>query len=376
MTTSLFPDDPALDRDEMEALIALTMVPGVGGSRVRSLISRFGSAAAVLAASKRALAAVPGIGPQTAAAIAAFDDFAAVAEQRERAVKAGAALVTVWDEGYPEALRQIFDPPVLLWVRGTLSDADARAVAVVGTRRATEYGARVAYDFAAELARRGFTVVSGLAYGIDAAAHRGALEAGGRTLAVLGSGVDRIYPSRHVRMARAVTEQGALLSAYPLGATPDAPNFPRRNRIISGLTLGTLVVEAFEEGGALITARIALEQNREVFAVPGPIHSSACIGTARLIQQGYAKLVLSVDDILMEFEGMTTGAAEVAPARESPPLNALERQLFEALDGDPVHIDTLCRRTGLDPSTALVYLLSLEFKGLVRQMAGKQFFRA
>lgn len=374
MTAPLFPDDTAPAFDEAAALIALTLVPGVGGGRIRSLVSRFGSAAAALAAPPRALAAIPGIGPQTAAAIAAFDDVATVADQRTRAERAGATLLTAWDDAFPPALQEIYDPPVLLWMRGRIVADDQRAVAIVGTRRATEYGTRVAHDFAAELARRGFTIVSGLAYGIDAAAHRGALEAGGRTLAVLGSGVDRIYPARHARLASAIIEQGAVLSEYPMGAAPDAPNFPRRNRIISGLALGTLVVEAFEQGGALITARIALEQNREVFAIPSPIHSAAGAGTAHLIQKGYAKLVRTVDDLVEEFEGLDPRTPPAPP--EPPDLQPLEQRLYDALGETPLHIDVLCRETGLDPSTALVYLLSLEFKGLVRQMAGKQFYRA
>lgn len=367
----------ALDtHEEKHALVALSMAPGVGPGRIRSMIARFGSASAALSASRRALAEVPGIGPQTAAAIAAFDGHAAVEAQFERAEQAGATLVTAWDPGYPRLLRQIYDPPVFLWVRGRLTDADARAVAIVGTRRATDYGRRVAHEFAAELARRGFTIVSGLAYGIDAAAHRGALEAGGRTLAVLGSGVGRIYPARHARLAREIIMQGALLSEYAVDAAPDAPNFPRRNRVISALALGTLVAEAFETGGALITARLALEQNREVFAVPSPVHSRAGAGCNRLIQQGYAKLVLTVEDVLEEL-GVAPSTEAVPKEPEPPPdLGPIERKLYEALTDSPVHLDALCAATDLDVSTALVYLLSLEFKGLVRQMAGKQFFRA
>ncbi|GIV59836.1 DNA-processing protein DprA [Rhodocaloribacter litoris] len=377
MGPSLFAEAGFDERQEKEALVALSMAPGVGPGRIRSLVARFGSAAAALQAPARVLATVPGIGPQTAAAVAAFDGHAAVTEQFERAERVDATLVTAWDPAFPPLLREIYDPPAFLWVRGTLAEADAKAIAIVGTRRATAYGKQVAYDFAAGLARHGFTVVSGLAYGIDAAAHRGALEAGGRTLAVLGSGVDRIYPARHARLAQAIIEQGALLSEYALGAAPDAPNFPRRNRLISGLTRGTLVVEAFETGGALITARLALEQNREVFAVPSPVHSRAGVGSNRLIQQGYARLVLSVEDMLAEL-GLILDEPPDEPAPVPPPaLDPLERRLYDALDDTtPVHIDTLCTRTGLDPSTALVYLLNLEFKGLVRQMAGKQFFRA
>lgn len=365
--------------EEQRALIALSLVPGVGAGRMRALLAQFGTASAVMSASRAALTQVRGVGPQTAAAITDFDDYAAVEQQLERANQIGATLITPWDERFPTRLRQIYDPPALLWMRGSLTAADGRALAIVGTRRCTDYGRQQAYHFAQEFVRHGFTVVSGLAYGIDAAAHRGALEAGGRTIAVLGSGVNRIYPTRHVRLARAVTEQGAVLSEYPLDAAPDASNFPERNRIVSGMTLGTLVVESHREGGALITARLAVEQNREVFAVPSALGRGAGVGTNRLIQRGHAKLVIDVDDILEELNveaaAPTQEATEAETEPKPPELNAVERKLYEALDSEPVHIDVLCDATDLDPSTALVYLLRLEFKGLVRQMAGKQFYR-
>jgi len=363
------PDDPA---EELRALVALTLVPGVGPGRIRALLARFGSAQAALHAPIAALVQVPGIGMQTARRIAAFDDWDAVDAQFERAERVGATLIPAWDERFPPLLRQIYDPPALLWLRGELTPADDNAVAIVGTRRPTDYGLRTARQFAAALAREGVTVVSGLAYGIDAAAHRGALEAGGRTLAVLGSGVDRIYPSRHERLARAIMAQGALLSEFPLGAAPDAPNFPRRNRLISGLARAVLIVEAYETGGALITARLALEQNREVLAIPGALHNPASAGTNRLIRDSLARLVCSPEDVL---EALGLGRVSVAPEPPPPPLSGLERQLYDALEPEPIHIDVLCERTGLDPSTALVYLLQLEFKGLVRQLAGKQFYR-
>lgn len=366
------------DREEVRALVALSLVPGVGPGRIRALVGRFGSVAAALSAPPSALAEVPGVGLQTAEAIARFDADADVREQLDSAERAGAEIITAWDDRFPHLLRQIYDPPAFLWVRGELLPEDERAIAIVGTRRPTDYGKQAAADFAAGLVQHGFTIVSGLAYGIDVAAHRAALEAGGRTISVLGSGVDRIYPSKHERVARSIIEQGAVVSEFALGAAPEAPNFPRRNRVVSGLSLGTLVVEAYEGGGALITARLAVEQNREVFAVPSPVRSKAGAGTNRLIQQGHAKLVMTVEDILAELgvpEPVSTPKSE-APAPAPPDLNGVERRLFDALTEEPVHIDTLCLRADLDTSTALVYLLSLEFKGLVRQMAGKQFFRA
>lgn len=371
--------DPATtDPREQRALIGLSLVPGVGAGRIRALLARFGSATAVMSATRGALKQVEGIGPKTAAAITTFDDAESVDTQLERAAQLGATLITPWDDRFPNRLRTIYDPPALLWMRGTLTAADDRAIAIVGTRRCSDYGRQQAHRFAQELVRHGFTVVSGLAYGIDAAAHQGALDAGGRTLAILGSGVNRIYPSKHTKLARSIIEQGALLSEYALDAAPDASNFPERNRIVSGMTLGTLVVESHREGGALITARMAVEQNREVFAVPSALGRKAGVGTNRLIQRGHAKLVIDVADILDELNIATDETEGAATARAADPpdaLNPIEAKLFDALGPDPVHIDALCAETQVDPSTALVYLLSLEFKGLIRQMAGKQFYR-
>lgn len=380
MEPSLFADSVFSGADEaaeQRALVALSLVPGVGPGRIRALLARFGSAAAVLAASVRQLKEVPGLGPQTAAAIARFEAEAEVEAQFRCAEAQEAVLLASWDAHFPEWLRQIYDPPAFLWMRGDVLPVDDQALAIVGTRRPSAYGKQVAYDLAFALAKRGFTIVSGLAYGIDAAAHRGALAAGGRTLAILGAGVDRIYPSRHTRLAHDILAAGALLSEYPMGAAPDAVNFPRRNRIVSGLAMGTVVVEAFEKGGALITARLALEQNREVFAVPSNLNNEAGRGTNRLIRDGHAKLILGVEDILAELDLPESAPASEAPVAPQPPadLNAVEQQLYDALTAEPIHLDTLCERTGLDASSALVYLLSLEFKGLVRQLAGKQFFR-
>ena len=364
---------------EQRAVIALSMVPGVGPGRVRALLSAFGSGERALTASRRALSRVPGIGPKTAAAIRDFDAETEVEQQMRRADQAQAHFLQLTDASYPELLRQIYDPPVFLWGRGRLQAEDERALAIVGTRRCSDYGRRVARELAAACVQHGFTVVSGLAFGIDAAAHQGALDAGGRTVAVLGSGVDRIYPQQHVRLAQQIIRQGALLSEYPLGAAPDAGNFPRRNRVVSGLSLGTIVVESFESGGALITARLALEQNREVFAVPSPIYSRTGEGCNRLIQRGHAKLVLSIEDVLDELN-VADVPSDDPPEPEAPsPAAALsedERVLFEELSDEPLHLDALCDRAGMDPATALVHLLSLEFKGAVRQLAGKQFLRA
>ena len=339
-------------------------------------MSSMGSAEAVLGASAASLASVPGIGRDLAVEIATADYGKAVDEQFSRAEKAGAGIVTLGDPNYPFLLRQIHDPPVFLWMRGRLpvSDAPARALAVVGTRRMSPYGLRVTGELTEALVREGFLIVSGLAYGIDAAAHRAALDAGGCTIAVLGSGIDRIYPARHTRLAEELMVEGALLSEYALGTAPDGAHFPRRNRIVSGLALGTLVVEAYEEGGALITARLAVEQNREAFAVPGSVYSPSSAGVNRLIQKGEAKLVQGVEDILEELD--MGSKAMPAPMKDIPALSPEETTLCRALSTatGPLHINTLCLSAGMDPATALVHLLDLELKGIVKQLAGKQFF--
>lgn len=365
--------DPARD-DERRALIGLSLVAGVGPGRMRLLMRRFGSPLKILAASTKQLASVEGVGGHTAAAIRSFDAWAEVDRQTEVAARLGARLLHEEDPSYPPLLRQIYDPPVFLWTLGE-ADLSMPSVALVGTRRATEYGKRIAMTFAEELASAGIAVVSGMAYGIDAIAHERTVAVGGTTVGVLGSGIDVIYPARHAELAtRIVSGAGALISEFPLGAKPDAPNFPRRNRIVSGLCLAVIVIEAHEQGGALITARLALEQNREVYAVPSALHSRAGAGTNALIRDGHAKLVTSVSEVI---EDLTLEGGQPAASRFVPPdLPPEERRLYEALKDDPMHIDRLCSTCDLDSSSALVYLLNLEFKGLVRQMAGKQFLRA
>ncbi|MFB6279564.1 MAG: DNA-processing protein DprA [Salinibacter sp.] len=387
MRLPLQEDGEPPDRDragEKRALIGLSLVSGVGPQRLRALLAAFDTPSDVFRASRTALTNVDGVGTQTAEAILTFDDRAAVEQQMDRADELGATLISPWDERFPDRLREIYDPPGFLWMRGTLPTVERPMVTIVGTRRCTDYGRAQAHHFAAELVRRGFTVVSGLAYGIDAAAHKGALDAGGRTLSVLGSGVGRIYPQKHTGLAERIAENGAVLSEYGLDAEPDSSNFPERNRILSGLSLGTLVVESYSKGGALITARLALEQNREVFAVPGAITKDSSRGANRLIQRGHAKLVMDVDDLLEELPEVTVTEPEAVDAEtvttssgpDPEELSGDAKVLYDALSDTPVHVDELCEETGLDSASALSTLLELEFKGLVRQLAGKQFRRS
>jgi DNA processing protein len=345
-------------------------------------MARFGSARAALAAPARRLAAVDGVGRQTAAAVVAGAGDALASARRHFAVagRAGHTFVGIGDPAYPTLLCRLYDPPPYLWVRGELCADDDRAIAVVGTRRATDYGRRVAAHFAAGLAGQGITVVSGLAYGIDIVAHRAALDTGGRTIAVLGSGVDRIYPARHASTVRRIIDEGtgAVVSEFPPGTPPDAVNFPRRNRVVAGLSLGVLVAEARSSGGALLTAMAALDQNREVFAAPAPLFTEMD-GANRLIQDG-AQLVMGIDDILAAIgpilgQPARESAAPVPAAEVVATLPAAERTLFDVLSPEPLSLEEICDRAQLDASSALVYLLQLEFRGLVRQLAGKRFHR-
>ena len=375
-STFVKPIEQVLSVEESRALIALSLIPGIGPGKIRLLIAAFGSAQAVFHASPKRLDGIPGIGPSTRRAVSTFDGQADVIQQLEWAERAAATLIPYWDQRFPALLERIYDPPVFLWVRGTLELAAQPTLAVVGTRKPSAYGERVTADFVEALTEHGFVIISGLAYGIDAKAHRAALDAGAQTIAVLGSGIDRIYPSKHSSLGRDIVKQGALVSEFPLQAKPDAVNFPRRNRIISGLSLGTLVVEAFEKGGALITARLAIEHNREVFAVPGSIYSSTSFGCHQLIQSGQAKLVYSAEDILEELGLLAAQNLHADTAVDKgQALTGIERKLYEVLTDIPMSIDSICVKTDLDVSSALVYLLSLEFKGLVFQLAGKQFYR-
>lgn len=379
--TGLQDDFDGSSNEDHRALLALSMVQGVGVGRIRQLITHFGSPQRVLDAPAPVLQQLKGVGDNLAQSIAAFDAYDAIDEQFRWAERAQATLLPYWHRRFPEQLDRIYDPPAFLWVRGDLDVLSTHGIAIVGTRKPSAYGLKAASYFAKALSGHGFTVVSGLAYGIDAAAHQAALNAGGHSVAVLGSGIDRIYPSKHAALARDLMLQGAVVSELPLRSKPDAVNFPKRNRIISGLTLGTLVVEAFEKGGALITARLALEQNREVFAVPGSIFHETAGGCHSLIKMGQGKLVCDVEDILEELgehivgtnNGRISGKTEAVVDLST--LGAVERRLYEVLSADPKQIDVICREADLDVSTALVYLLSLEFKGLVYQLAGKQFYR-
>jgi DNA processing protein len=361
--------------------VRLACLPGVGARARRALLARFGSPAAALAAPAEELAAIPGIGRRLARALPGPADAAAADELLALCRKRDVRIVLEGEDGYPPLLGRIPDPPGLLFVRGAIEPCDSLAIAIVGSRHATAYGRRVAWQLAGGLARAGYTIVSGLARGIDAAAHRGALDAGGRTLAVLGSGVLHVYPPEHADLAVEVTARGAVIGEAPPLAAPARGCFPQRNRIVSGLALGVVVVEAAEHSGALITARLAGEQGREVFAVPGPIDARLSRGCHALIRDG-ARLVQGVDDVLEEL-GPLCAAATAADGREvrAPvelQLGDVERQVLAACDAETdaasrtASIDDVVAAAGLATSQVLATLGVLEMRRVLRRLPGNR----
>jgi len=369
--------------NERERLIALNLVPEIGSARVRRLLEAFETLERLWQASASELQQVEGIGPILAERLlAGCRDARLVYHEMALAQRHGVTILALGDEAYPARLKEIHDPPLALYQRGTWMERDAIAIGIVGARRASFYGQQVSERLAYDLALRGVTIVSGLARGIDAAAHRGALKAGGRTIAVLGSGLNQIYPPEHAELATQVAAQGILLSEYPMTAEPLPHHFPQRNRLISGLSLGVVVVEATQRSGALITADCALEQGRDVFAVPGHIDSPASRGTHHLLKQG-AKLVTSVDDILEELRLSPMPVSETPKPTAEPgapvaiaDVSETERLLIGQLSADePVDVDGLSEKTGLPASTCTATLLQLELKRVVKQLPGQRFIR-
>jgi len=370
---------------DLHDLLLLASVPGVGPHRLRALLDRIPDPRAILLSGARELLSVPGIDRRTALSIAQYmrsplcgQASRRVEHQLVRLSRIHGCIVTLWDDAYPTNLRGIYDPPPILFVRGTLSPNDAHSIAIVGTRTPSAYGIETTSRFASGLSGLGLPVVSGLARGIDTIAHRSTLAGGGRTLAVIGSGIDIIYPPENAPLAERVIGNGAVLSELEMGAKPDAGNFPRRNRIISGIAMATLIVETGIDGGAMITATTAFDQDREIFAIPTSISEKRRSGTNLLIKQGKALLVECVDDIVAELairlKGVISTLAPPVP-EPIPPMTLFERNVYDVLSETPLHVDLLAERAGTSTSDALVHLLSLEFKGLIRQLPGKMFVR-
>ena len=354
--------------------IALRLVRGVGNVTYRQLLDRFASPREILRTVPARLTEA-GISARIAQAIAAFDQWQEVEAELEQLARLNARLVTQTDAEYPERLRQIHDPPPFLYIRGHVEPQDTLAIAIVGARTASTYGRKMARELAQELAGCGVCVVSGLARGIDSEAHQASLETGGRTIAVLGSGLDVVYPREHIALAEQIAASGAVVSEFSLGSQPEAGNFPYRNRVISGISLGTVVVEATEKSGSLITAQCALDQNREVFAVPGPVTASRSRGPHRLIKAG-AKLVESIDDILSEIApalARTDRAEKNETSVPVVPLEPDEEMVVQLFPEEAVQVDTLITGSGLEPARVLEVLLGLELKGVVTQLPGMYF---
>lgn len=355
--------------DPKQYWIGFNLVKGIGAARLRALLAYFGDVATAWQASPQALGAA-GLSPKLVEAFLRVRAGVSLDQVWEQILAQGISVLTWEDPGYPRRLREIDQPPPVLYVRGALLPEDEWAVAIVGTRRITPYGRQVSEEVAGMLARNGVTVVSGLARGVDAVAHQAALNAGGRTIAVLGSGVDRIYPPEHRRLAERIIERGALASDYAPGTPPEGVNFPPRNRIISGLSLAVIVVEAGERSGALITAGFAADQGREVFAVPGNIRAPQSQGTNRLIQQG-ARPLLDHREVLEALD--LTLVSQHRAARTALPADEVEVQLLAVLGQEPLHVDEIRNQTEMPIEKVTATLALMELKGMVRQVGGMQY---
>jgi len=366
---------------DRERFIILNMVEGLGSIRTQKLLAHFGSLANVFKAGKDELKEVEDIGPKIALKILESIKEIDLSRELKLIEMHGAKVITFLDKGYPENLKNIYDPPVVLYVKGEILRQDDKAIAIVGSRRGSFYGLETAERFGFELASRGVTVVSGLAKGVDSSAHKGALKAGGRTLAVLGSGLLNIYPEEHAVLADKISKMGAVISEFPMQTIPDRANFPKRNRIISGLSSGVVVVEAAERSGALITADCALQEGREVFAVPGKVDSVTSRGTNRLIKQG-AKLVENVEDIIEDLNLSYTGSRLPYPLDNlcdcpegGSGLDKEESLVYNLLSSGPRHIDELSEETNLGVAKISRILINLEIRKIARQLPGKNFVR-
>ncbi len=361
--------------EELAHWVAFTRVPGIGPARFQKLLDFFGDAVTAWRAGQDDLLTA-GLDARTAESLLAQRKARPDAlRELDLLARHGVTPLPLPDPAYPALLREIYLPPSLLYVRGTLTPADEWAIAIVGTRKATAYGLQATNKLAGDLAHQKITIISGLARGIDTAAHQAALTANGRTIAVMGCGLDIVYPPENAKLAARITEQGALVSDFPLGTRPEATNFPARNRLISGLARGVLVIEAPAQSGALITTRFALEQNRDVFALPGSIFSRTSDGTNKLIQDG-AKLVMSAEDMLQELQMQQ--APQQQAMREHLPASDTEGAILAVLAAasEPLHSDEICRATGLPASEVSSTLLMMYLKGMILDLGSMRYARA
>ncbi len=361
--------------EHYRTLIRLLSIQGIGPQKIRALAGKFSNLDDVFHASIHDLLQIPGIDTTLAHRILENTQSEIIADkQLEMAHKHHVTLVSYFDQHYPQLLKSIYDPPILLFIKGSLSTLSDSAISIVGTRHPTSYGQLVTDQFTEGLVRANFCIVSGLARGIDTIAHRTALKYNGKTAAVIGSGIDIPYPPENKKLLQQIAENGIVISEFLLGTAPDAPNFPRRNRIISGLTVATIVIESDIDGGAMITANFANDQNRDVFAVPGSVFEKKSNGPNFLIKENKAKLVTSVKDILQELQTQLQLPLD-KDETPLPQLSERESIIYNILDSIPQHIDIIADKSALPTSDVLVTLLELEFKNLVRQLPGKFFIR-
>ena len=361
-----------MTKKDIKYWVGFSLIPGIGRVKLAQLENYFSSLDKAWQATTVDLKHA-GLDKNSIRAVTSWRPKISLEAEMEKLNRFGVKVLTWHDQDYPSRLKEIYDYPPILYVRGSLLPEDEWCLAVVGTRRATVYGRQVTEEIVADLAQSKITIVSGLAKGIDSVAHQAALEAGGRSIAVFACGLDIVYPAENANLARRIMQHGALISEYPLGTRPKADNFPRRNRIMSGLSLGVLIAEAGETSGAMITARLALEQNREVFAIPGSILSPASNGTNHLIQEG-AKLVRDYTDILEELN--LTAVARQIEMKEVIPASDTESLLLKQLSAEPIHIDEICRSSGLSTSAVSSTLAMMELKGLVKQIGAMNYVLA
>ncbi|MFO7446475.1 MAG: DNA-processing protein DprA [Ignavibacteriaceae bacterium] len=367
-----------LDFEQLLNLKLLLSVEGIGPGKIRNLLSRLKSTEKILAADFNSLIQVEGINTNLAKRIlqikSSRDTISGqLKSEIESLDKIGADIITVWDPEFPPLLKKIYDPPLLLYILGSLNEADNYLISIVGTRQPTNYGKVQAEKITSELVEQNITILSGMARGIDSIAHNTALKNKGRTIAVIGSGLDVIYPPENNKLFNEIAESGAVISEFAPGTKPDAVNFPKRNRIIAGLGLGCIVIETAITGGAMQTAALALDSNREVFAVPGNLGVKQAEGTNFLIQKGEAKLIRSAEDVLLELELKLKPVIGKNIPKQQVDLNMFEEKILSTISAEPLQIDKIASLTNLTTSDCLVHLLSLEFKGLIKQLPGKVF---
>jgi DNA processing protein len=360
--------------NHLEACVALNMIPQMGPVRLRRLLDAFGSAEKILLARADQLAAIDGVPRALAENISHWQEFADPAAELKKAADLGAHVITAEDAEYPSALREIHDPPIVLYVRGHLMERDRNAVAVVGSRKCSHYATESAKKLSFQMAYAGLTVASGLARGIDTAAHQGALAAKGRTIAVIGSGLGELYPPENAELADRIAASGAVISEFPIDTKPDRQTFPIRNRIVTGLSFGVLVVEAGANSGALISANMAAEQGRTLYAVPGRIDAPSALGSNRLIQQG-AKLVITVDDILDDLPLVFREKPDLPAAAPAVDLTPEQQKILDAIGSEEMPLDSVIATSGLTAAVVSSTLLALEIRRLVKQLPGKRFVK-